>query len=160
VMGYSPLVAGLSLLPISIALLLLSTIMGGLCTKYGPRLFITTGPIIVGISMLLLIDYKPGDSYLTFLLPRVTLFGLGMALLVAPLTVTVMSSVENASSGIASGINNAVSRVAGLIVIALLGLTGAGNVYRFSVLLCAILALSAGVVAFFTIQNRPKPIKA
>lgn len=158
-MGYSPLVAGLSLLPVSISLLLLSSRMGALCAKYGPRYFITAGPLLAAASLFLLRGYKPGDSYLIFLLPRVLLFGLGMALIVAPLSTTVMTSVAESSSGIASGINNAVSRVAGLIVIALLGLAGAGNLYRFSLTLCAILAASAGLISFLTIQNKAKPIE-
>jgi EmrB/QacA subfamily drug resistance transporter len=158
-MGYSALVAGMSLLPISISLLLLSSRMGALSAKYGPRFFITLGPLLVALSMFLLSSYQPGDSYLTFLLPRVILFGLGMALFVAPLTITVMASVSETSSGIASGINNAVSRVAGLVVIAVLGLFGTNHVYRFTTLLCAGLATVAGVAAYLLIQNKPKPIK-
>jgi MFS family permease len=98
----------------------------------------------------------PGDSFSTFLLPRVILFGIGMALLVAPLTTTVMSSVGDASSGIASGINNAVARVGGLIVIALLGLAGAGHTYRFTLALCSALAVGAGIVSLLSIKNSVK----
>jgi predicted MFS family arabinose efflux permease len=156
-MVYSALVAGLSLLPISLALLLLSGRMGALCAKHGPKYFVTTGPLLVAIAILLLRNYGPGDDYLTFLLPRVILFGLGMATLVAPLTTTVMSSAENSSSGIASAINNAVARVGGLIVVAVLGLAGAGDVYRFTIFLCAGLAIAAGLISFLMIRN---PIKS
>ncbi len=158
-MGYSAFTAGLSMLPVSVLLLVLSRKMGALSAKYGPRLFITAGPLITAAAILSLIDYGPGDSFLGFLIPRTILFGIGMSLLVAPLTVTVMSSVENRRSGVASGVNNAVSRVAGLIVVALLGLAGGGNTFRFTVVLCALLAALAGVASYLTIQNNPKPLK-
>jgi len=120
---------------------------------------LTAGPVIAALGMFLLIGYKAGDSYLWFLLPRVLLFAIGLVLLVAPLTTTVMTSVEDSSSGIASGINNAVSRIAGLVVIALLGLAGTGNIYKFSMTLCAGLAAVAGIISFLTIQNKAKPLK-
>jgi EmrB/QacA subfamily drug resistance transporter len=159
-LGYSAIKAGVSLLPVSLMLLFFSSRVGALSSRIGPRLFLTLGPLLAALGMFLLIDYKPGDSYLWFLLPRVILFSAGLTLLVAPLTTTVMTSVEDASSGIASGINNAVSRIAGLVVIALLGLAGTGNVYRFSMTLCAIFAASAGLISFLAIQNKAKPIKA
>lgn len=159
-LGYSAIKAGASLLPVSLMLLFFSRRIGGLSTKYGPRYFLTAGPLIASLGMFLLIDYQPGDSYLWFLLPRVLLFSIGLVLLVAPLTTTVMMSVEETSSGIASGINNAVSRVAGLVVIALLGLFGTAHIYKFSMTLCAALAAAAGIISFFMIQNRAKPVKA
>lgn len=158
-LNYSAIKAGASLLPVSLMLLLFSSRVGKLSSKIGPSYFLTFGPLIAGAAMFLLINYKPGDSYLWFLLPRVILFAIGLVLLVAPLTTTVMTSVEESSSGIASGINNAVSRIAGLVVIALLGLAGTGNVYRFSMVLCAVSAGAAGVISFFTIQNQAKPLK-
>jgi EmrB/QacA subfamily drug resistance transporter len=158
-LGYSAIKAGASLLPVSLVLLFFSSRVGGLSSKIGPRYFLTAGPLIASLGMFLLINYKSGDSYWLFLLPRVLLFSIGLVLLVAPLTTTVMTSVEDSSSGIASGINNAVSRIAGLVVIALLGLAGAGSVYRFSMTLCAILAASAGLISYLTIQNKSKPDK-
>ncbi len=152
-LGYSAIKAGVSLLPVSLVLLLFSSRVGRLSSKIGPRFFLTTGPLIASLGIFLLIDYKPGDSYVWFLLPRMMLFSVGLVLLVAPLTTTVMTSVKDTSSGIASGINNAVSRIAGLVVIALLGLAGTGNIYRFSMILCAILAAAAGIVSFLTIKN-------
>jgi EmrB/QacA subfamily drug resistance transporter len=157
---YSAIKAGISLIPVSLMLLLFSSRVGGLSSKIGPRFFLTAGPLISALGMFLLIDYQAGDSYLTFLLPRVLLFSVGLVLLVAPLTTTVMTSVQDTSSGIASGINNAVSRIAGLVVIALLGLAGAGNIYRFSMILCASFAASAGIISFFTIQNNTKLLSA
>jgi EmrB/QacA subfamily drug resistance transporter len=155
---YSAIKAGLSLIPVSVMLLLFSSRVGGLSSRIGPRYFLTFGPLISALGIFLLIDYGPGDSYLTFLLPRVMLFAIGLVLLVAPLTTTVMTSVADTSSGIASGINNAVSRIAGLFVIALLGLTGTGNVYKFSMTLCAGFAAAAGLISFLTIQNQAKPL--
>jgi EmrB/QacA subfamily drug resistance transporter len=158
-LGYSAIKAGASLLPVSLMLLFFSSRVGRLSSKIGPRYFLTVGPLIASLAMFLLIGYKPGSSYVWFLLPRVLLFSVGLVLLVAPLTTTVMTAVEDSSSGIASGINNAVSRIAGLVVIALLGLAGTGNIYRFSMVLCAIFAAAAGLVSFITIQNRAKPLK-
>ncbi len=156
-LGYSAFVAGLSMLPISVLLLTLSSRVGAISAKIGPRLFISVGPLISGLAIISLLGYSPGDSFSLFLIPRTLLFGVGMALLVAPLTSTVMSSVGDEESGIASGINNAVARVAGLVTIALLGIAGQGNIYRFTIVLCAVLAGTAGVVAYITIQNQPKP---
>jgi EmrB/QacA subfamily drug resistance transporter len=158
-LGYSAIKAGVSLLPVSLMLLFFSSRVGRLSSKLGPRYFLTLGPLLAALGMFLLIGYQPGDSYLWFLLPRVLLFSIGLVLLVAPLTTTVMTSVEDSSSGIASGINNAVSRVAGLVVIALLGLAGTGNTYRFSMILCAIFAAAAGVISYLTIENQAKPLR-
>jgi len=152
-MGYSPIKAGISMVPVTLLMLLFSKKFGALSSEYGPKLFMSVGPIIAALGMLSLVNLKPGDSYWTVLLPRVTLFGIGLVTMVAPLTATVMSSVSDTKSGIASGINNAVSRTAGLIVVALLGLMGEGKVFRFSMLLCAGLAAAAGIISYLIIQN-------
>jgi EmrB/QacA subfamily drug resistance transporter len=158
-MYFSAIKAGLVLLPVTILMLSLSGKMGELSARLGPRRFMTIGPVFAGIGILLLIDLQPGDNYFTFLLPRVVLFGLGLVTTVAPLTTTVMASVPNQDSGIASGINNAVSRIAGLIVIAVLGLLGANHVFKFSMALSGVLAVSAGMISFFTIKT-PKKLVA
>ncbi len=158
--GYTPIKAALAMLPIALCLLLLSRRMGALAAKLGPKYFISVGPLLCALSMFLLLDYRPGDDFWTFFIPRLTVFGLGMATLVAPLTTTVMASVDSSFSGIASGVNNAVARIGGLVVVALLGLAGAGNVYRFSVWLCGSLALFAGAASFFIIQNHARPQNA
>lgn len=153
VLHYSSTAAGLSLLPVSLLLLLLSGRMGGLVARFGARIFMTLGPILCGLAMLFLLPLAPGADFVWHILPGILLFGAGMVLLVAPLTVTVMSSVDDDHSGIASGINNAVSRAAGLIIIAMLGLFGADDLYQFSVLLCAGLAFAAGAVSFLSIRD-------
>jgi hypothetical protein len=120
-MGYSAFLAGLVLAPISLLLLLLSPLAGELCGRYGPRLFMSIGPMVSALGLLLLTRLHPGASLWLDLLPAVTVFGLGLAGTVAPLTDTVMSSVPSRRSGIASALNNVVSRVAGLLAIATLG---------------------------------------
>jgi EmrB/QacA subfamily drug resistance transporter len=152
-MGYSAIKAGASLLPVTLLMLALSGKMGALSAKHGPRLFMTIGPVLAGVGILSLLNLQPGDSYVGFLFPRVLLFGLGLAMTVAPLTTTVMASVPENSSGIASAINNEVSRVAGLVVVAVLGILGAEHVFKFSMALCGALAILAGVVSLLSISN-------
>ncbi len=158
-LNYSAIKAGASLLPVIACLLLLSGRVGSLVGKVGARFFMTIGPLIAAVGMAILYPLAPGSSYLLGVLPGVGLFGLGLALTVAPLTTTVMTSVDESHSGIASGINNAVSRVAGLIVIALLGIFGAENAFRFTVTLCAVMAAVAGVLSFIFIRDHVKPAK-
>lgn len=158
-LGYSAIKAGASLLPVSLLLLFFSSRVGALASKVGPRYFLTAGPVIAAIGMITLLNYKPGGSYLTVLLPRVILFGIGLCIFVAPLTATVMASVHEQSSGIASAINNAVSRIGGLVVIAVLGVLGAEHLFRFGVVLSSSLALVAGIISFLTIRNHPKKVR-
>jgi EmrB/QacA subfamily drug resistance transporter len=119
--GYTPLEAGLALLPITIIVFLLARRFGILADRMGPHLFMGGGPIVAGLGLLLLARTDAGADYLTIVLPGVAVFGVGLAATVAPLTATVLSSVEPGHSGVASGVNNAVSRVAGLLAIAALG---------------------------------------
>jgi EmrB/QacA subfamily drug resistance transporter len=153
---YSAIKAGVSLLPLTIMLFLFSKRVGALAGRVGPRLFMTFGPIIAGLGMLLLLRLHAGVAYITTVLPGVTLFSIGMALLVAPLTTTVMTSVDDENSGIASGINNAVARIGGLLVVAVLGLFGAAHVFRFGMILGASLAILSGIISWFTIVNPAK----
>lgn len=157
-MGYSAIKAGISLLPVTLLLLLLSGRVGGLASKIGPRVFMSVGPILAGIGILSLLNFKPGHSYAAYLLPRVILFGIGLSLMVAPLTTTVMTSVAETSSGIASAINNVVSRVGGLVVVALLGLLGTDDVFKFGMALCGGLAIFAGMISFIAIRNPQKVV--
>jgi EmrB/QacA subfamily drug resistance transporter len=156
VLGDSAIKAGASILPLPIAMFLLSRRFGALSAKLGPRLFMTVGSLFVGAGMVSMYWLRHGNGYVAHVLPGTLLFGFGMSLLVAPLTITVMSSVGDANSGIASGINNAVSRVAGLLVIAVLGLFGAAQAYHFAIILCGSLAITAGVLSFILVQKLPK----
>lgn len=119
--GYEPLVAGLSTLPISILMFLLARRFGALADRLGPRLFMGIGPIVTGGGLLLLLLLGSHPNYVTEVLPGVVGLGLGLSITVAPLTATVLSAAPSAHSGIASGVNNAISRVSGLITIAVAG---------------------------------------
>jgi MFS family permease len=119
--GYTPIEAGLSLLPITILIFALSRRFGALADRFGPHAFMAGGPIVAGVGLLLLMRTGAHPSYLTMILPGILVFGLGMAVTVAPLTATVLGSVQEGHSGLASGVNNAVARVAGLLAIAALG---------------------------------------
>jgi EmrB/QacA subfamily drug resistance transporter len=119
--GYSALEAGLSLLPVTIIMFLLSSRTGVLAAKYGPRLFMGFGPIIAGLGFLLMLRIGAHSYYWTYLLPAVLVFGVGLALTVAPLTAAILGDVPPDQAGIASAINNAVARVAGLVAIAVVG---------------------------------------
>jgi EmrB/QacA subfamily drug resistance transporter len=121
VAGYSPLEAGLATTPISVILFALSPRWGRLASGTGPRLPMTLGPIVGGVGLLMMMRIGSGADYLTDVLPAILVFGLGLSATVAPLTATVLDSVEERHVGIASGINNGVSRVAGLLAIAILG---------------------------------------
>jgi len=155
-MHYSSLKAGMSLLPVSIIMFAFAARVGKLSSVYGPRIFMTVGPIVAGLGIATFYFVSPGDSYWLSVLPGALLFSCGLVLTVAPLTTTVMTSVDEHSSGIASGINNAVSRAAGLIVVALLGLLGTHNFYHFSMALCAGLAIAAGFISYVVVVNPPR----
>jgi EmrB/QacA subfamily drug resistance transporter len=119
--GYSAFEAGLALLPMTMILFVLSSRVGALADRLGPRLFMGGGPIVGGVGLLLLIMADASADYVTQVLPGVSLFGLGLALTVAPLTATVLSDADQRHAGVASGVNNAVARVAGLLAIAVVG---------------------------------------
>lgn len=150
--GYSSLETGLTTLPVSILMFTFAGRIGKLAGRLGPRRFMTIGPILLGIGIATLYPLHRGDSYLFHILPGILLFGLGLVSTVAPLTTTVMTSVDEDVSGIASGINNAVSRAAGLIVVAVLGLLGATHVFHFAIVLCAAMAVLAGIISFVWIE--------
>jgi hypothetical protein len=121
VAGYSAVEAGASFLPVTVLIFALSKRFGALADRHGPRLFMSAGPIIAGLGILLMLRVGAGADYVTELLPALLVFGFGLALTVAPLTAAVLAAVDDSRSGIASGVNNAVSRVAGLLAIAVLG---------------------------------------
>jgi EmrB/QacA subfamily drug resistance transporter len=121
VAGYSPLEAGLATTPVSLILFFLSPRWGKLASGTGPRLPMTIGPIVGGVGLLLLLLVGSDGDYVTEVLPGILVFGLGLSATVAPLTATVLDSVEERHVGIASGVNNGIARVAGLLAIAVLG---------------------------------------
>jgi EmrB/QacA subfamily drug resistance transporter len=119
--GYSALEAGLATTPISLVLFVLSPYFGRIASGTGPRMPMTAGPIVGGIGLLLLLRIDSTPDYLADVLPGILIFGLGLSATVAPLTATVLDSVEERHVGIASGVNNGIARVAGLLAIAVLG---------------------------------------
>ena len=125
--GYTPLEAGLATTPISVLLFVLSPRFGKIATSTGPRVPMCVGPIVGGIGLLMLTGAGAGADYVTEVLPGVLVFGIGLSATVAPLTATALNSVEERHVGIASGINNGVSRIAGLLAIAVLGALIAGQ---------------------------------
>jgi hypothetical protein len=122
VQGYSPAAAGASLLPLIVLLSVMSPFTGRLVLRLGPRLPLTVGPLVAACGLALLAVPGIGGSYVETFLPGLSVLGLGMGLTVAPLTATVMGSIGRSHSGVASGINNAVARMAALLAIAVLGL--------------------------------------
>jgi EmrB/QacA subfamily drug resistance transporter len=119
--GYSPIEAGLATTPVSLLLFFLSPRWGKLASSTGPRLPMCAGPVVGGVGLILLLRVGADADYVTEVLPAILVFGLGLSATVAPLTATVLDSVEERHVGIASGVNNGIARVAGLLAIAVLG---------------------------------------
>jgi len=158
--GFSATAAALAFIPVSIANVALSTWFGTLSGRYGPRLFMTIGPILAGLGFLLMAGLGTEVNYFVDLLPGVVLFALGLSITIAPLTSAILGSVSAAQAGIGSAVNNAVARVAGLIAVALLGVIAGGQLDPESfprvVLVIAVLLVAGGVVSFIGIRNPAK----
>ena len=155
--GWPATLAALATLPIGILNIALSSWLGTLSAKYGARWFMGFGPILAGLGFLLMLTSSDHVNYWTQLFPGVLLFGLGLSATVAPLTSTILGSISEKQSGIGSAINNAVSRVAGLIAIAFLGLVIGPHVdldgFHRTLILTAALLILGGIVSVIGIQN-------
>jgi EmrB/QacA subfamily drug resistance transporter len=127
VMGYSALAAGASLLPVNLLMLLISPTAGRLAQRVGPRLPLTVGALTAAAGMAMYTRVRPGASYATVLLPATIVFGIGLSILVAPLTVAVLGALGERLAGVASGVNNAVARLGGLLATAALPLAAGVN---------------------------------
>ncbi|MEW2163506.1 MFS transporter [Streptomyces sp. NPDC007084] len=168
VAGYSALGAGTALLPTTVLMLLFSARSGELAQRIGPRIPLTAGPLLCAAGMLLMLRVGEDASYLADVLPALLVMGLGMVTLVAPLTATVLASVDTGRAGLASGINNAAARAAGLVAVAALPvLTGMSSeayrsadafdaAFRRAMPLCAGVLVVGAVLAFTTVR-RPTP---
>jgi len=121
VAGYNALRAGLAVMPTTIVMFVLSKRFGRLADRFGPRLFMGAGPLVAAAGLALMLRLGASVSYLTGLLPALLVFSVGLAATVAPLTATVLSDADDSNAGIASGINNAIARIAGLLSIAAVG---------------------------------------
>lgn len=168
VSGYGALAAGVATLPITVCMLLLAARAGALGTRIGPRIPMTVGPVVMSLGVLLLLRVDSDVSYWLDVFPGLTVFGLGLALMVAPLTGTVLAAAPDEHAGIASGVNNAVARAGSLLAVAALpvavGLSGEqyavaaafDRAYDRATISCAVLLALGGVVSWLTIRT-PAP---
>ena len=155
-LGYSALEAGASMVPLTIALLLFSSRVGALVPRIGARPLLTAGPIVAGAGLLLLALATPGASYVGGVLPGILVFSAGMCLVVAPITSTALGALDPIHAGLASGVNNAIARVASLLAVAVLpAIAGAGagarlpqHGFRLAMVVAGVLAAAGGVIAF------------
>jgi EmrB/QacA subfamily drug resistance transporter len=158
-LGYSALEAGAATLPVTVIMLVLSPRMGALARR--PRWPMTIGPIVAGIGVGLLARVTPGRGYVDTVLPATVVFGLGLAITVTPLTSTVLAAVREEQIGVASGVNNAVARFAGLLAVAVLpaaagieyGAFGLGPGFSRAMLISAVLCFAGGVISYFAIDR-------
>jgi EmrB/QacA subfamily drug resistance transporter len=167
VVHYSPLRSGLALLPVTVIMLAFSARSGQLAARIGPRLQMSVGPVVVGAGLLLLTRATHHGNYAALVLPAVVVFGIGLAITVAPLTSTAMSAAPAEHAGVASAVNNVVARAAGLLAVAVLpllaGITGAAALephhlahgFRIAVVIAGVACAAAGAVAAATIRNPP-----
>ncbi|TML54842.1 MAG: DHA2 family efflux MFS transporter permease subunit [Actinobacteria bacterium] len=158
--GFSALHAGISLLPVTIVMFFLSPRTGRLSMQYGPRLFMALGPIVAGVAVVSYTWLPQDVNYWVDILPALLVFALGLSLTVAPLTTTVLADAGPGDAGVASGVNNAVARIAGLLAIAILGILAAGGgdhltVHGFHVTMGAVagLLVCGGLIGAIGIRN-------
>ena len=164
VSGYGPLAAGAAFVPMTVLMLLLGSWAGRLGTRIGPRVPMTIGPLVMAVGVLLLLRIGADVAYAADVLPAMVVFGLGLTLMIAPLTATVLAAAPDEHAGIASGVNNAVARAAALLAVAALpvavGLQGAeyadpvafDAAYRSAMVACAGLLAAGGLVSWLSIR--------
>jgi EmrB/QacA subfamily drug resistance transporter len=174
VAGYSAFKSGLTTLPETAVMFVLSRRAGALADRFGPRVFMGAGPVIAAAGIFLVARLRTDVSFLTDLLPALLVFALGLALTVAPLTATVLADADESDAGIASAVNNAVARVAGLVGIAVVGAVVSnalgGNAFAASqhsvrafhqaMLICAALFAAAGTIGAIGIANPRREVEA
>jgi EmrB/QacA subfamily drug resistance transporter len=161
--GYSAFQAGVSLLPITVIMFFLSPRTGKLSMQYGPRLFMALGPVIAGVGVLAYARLPTSPNYLVDILPALLVFAFGLSLTVAPLTTTVLADANPGDAGVASGVNNAIARIAGLLAVAVLGIAAAGggdhltvHGFHLTMLIVAVLLVCGGLIGAIGIRN-PQP---
>jgi len=169
VAGYGPLAAGLATLPITICMVLLASRGGRLSNRIGPRIPMTGGPIVMGVGTAWLVVVDADTTYWLDVMPALTVFGLGLALMVAPLTATVLAAAPDEVAGMASGVNNAVARTGSLLAVAalppLVGLAGADYAdpavldagFQSAMIICAGLLVLGGLLSWVAIPARLPP---
>lgn len=155
--GFSATAAGLATLPLSILSITLSTLFGTLAGRFGPRPFMTIGPLTMGAGFLLMLTVTEPLQFWLQMMPGILLFGLGLSITVAPLTSAILGAVSTAQSGIGSAVNNAVSRVAGLVSIAcagaIIGATLDTDAFHRVAFVTAVLFIAGGLVSFAGIRT-------
>jgi len=162
--GLSATAAGLASLPMTILMILLSSRAGGWAGRWGPRIFMTVGPLIMAVGALMLLTVNTAFDYWAQVLPAMIVMGLGLSLTVAPLTAAILGAIDENHSGIASAVNNAVSRVAGLLVVAMLSTIVGGSLdldgFHNAAWVTAALLVLGGVVSWIGIRRNPSEAAA
>ena len=157
--GLSATAAGLSSLPMTILMILVSSRAGQWAGKWGPRIFMTVGPLIMAVGALMLLLVAADFDYWWQVLPAMIVMGLGLSLTVAPLTAAILGAIDENHSGIASAVNNAVSRVAGLLVVAMLSTIVGGSLdldgFHSAAWVTATLLVLGGIVSWIGIRRNP-----
>ena len=162
--GLSATAAGLASLPMTILMILLSSRAGRWAGRWGPRIFMTVGPLIMAVGALMLLTVNTAFDYWAQVLPAMIVMGLGLSLTVAPLTAAILGAIDENHSGIASAVNNAVSRVAGLLVVAMLSTIVGGSLdldgFHNAAWVTAALLVLGGVVSWIGIRRNPSEAAA
>jgi predicted MFS family arabinose efflux permease len=168
--GYSAVAAGTAALPITVMMFLLSSRFGALADRFGPRLFMGLGPLTAASGLALMTTLDADLDYVTGLLPPLLLFGLGLSITVAPLTSTVLAGADESNAGIASGVNNAIARLAGLLGISIVGPIVASRygdaadssvgAFHLAMAIAAGLVAIGGIAGLIGIRNPSRRVEA